>query len=280
MVEVDVCPTIGGSPISCKGLLGVVAVSELAKAFWASCAALLLLGAVVAYAQGRPASELHARAIQGMTAAPTPETTRPTSIEPSPRSGATSTPDPNPATGPGVDSPGVAITARVSTSSSLEVSESVRVDTPKTSITIAPPQVTGASSDVASLKPALTGVQLTAGGQVVPILETRIAAPLRIDLPAPADEFEVRYVLDGGVVRTLPSKAGRAIAGLAPVIAGADDAPVTYAFAGAEIIGVSCPDLGPTAFACAGGQPGRLSVAAQLQRSTSLVLLQLNLPRP
>lgn len=263
--------------IICVEPLGVVPVRDsLVKLFWSSCAGLLLICAVVAYVEGRPAAELHAAAVKAERSTDAAEPSSAPSA--GPQTGASATPSRS--TGPGVDSPGVAISARVSTPTSLDVSELVRLAIPVTFFTIAPPDVTGAAKDLGTLTPALTEVQVTADGQVVPILQTRITGPLQVDLPTPANELEVRYVLDAAVVRTLPSKAGRALAGLAPVVAGADDSRVTYRFAGGEIIGVSCPDLGATAFACAGGEPGSLTVASPLERSESLVLLQLNLARP
>lgn len=257
---------------------------------WAACAVLLLVAAGVFYAQGRSAASLHRESVEaGRSVQPVPTQaggpsgsvstagSPGSSGSPGPSAGAGSTP--RPTSGPGVDSPGTTISARLASPETIDVSESLLLAAPTTSVTISPPAVADAAKELASLAPSLTGVQVTAGGQVVPVLEDRITAPVRLDLPAPASDIEVRYLLEGGVARTVPSKAGRALAGLRPVIE-ATDSPVAYLFGGDEIIGVSCPELGPTAFACVAGQPGRLAVATPLRRSQSVVLLQLDLPRP
>lgn len=271
---IDVCP---------KSRLWGVWVEARARPLltvtWGTVAVLLFVAAGVAYAQGRPAASLHQDSVSASRAtSPAPQATAGTA---GPQTGATTgeSPTPRPSTGPGIDAPGTTISARVASPTSLDVSESVLLTTATTSVIITPPAVAEASADLASLKPSLTGVQVTAGGQVVPVLEDRITKALSLDLPAAATTIEVRYMLEGGVARTLPSKAGRALAGLRPVVT-LSDSPVAYVFGGEEIIGVSCPDLGSTSYACVAGQPGRLAVAKSLPRAQSVVLLQINLPRP
>lgn len=286
MVEPESVRRLAFVLVAVKGC-GVQAGSKpLLKVLWGACALLLLVAAGVVYAQGRSAAALHSESVEaarvevaqeGATGEAPPRSSGPST-------GATASTDatatPRSSTGPGVDAPGTTISARVATPTVIDVSESLILADEVTSVTIAPPSVGGAAKDLASVTPVLTGVQVTAEGQVIPVLEDRISAPMRIDLPVAARTIEVRYLLEGGIVRTVPSKAGRALAGLAPVMAAAASLPVSYVFGGDEIIGVSCPQLGPTAFACAGGQPGRLAVTSPVPRSQSVALLQLNLPRP
>lgn len=239
---------------------------------WWTCAALLVAGAGAVYTQGRSAAELHAEAVVDAAAAgrPTPGPTKTLTV-----SGSAAAPR----SGPGITSPGTAISARIPSADTIDVSESVRVTKAITSITLAPPKFDAAGDQFASLAPSLGGVQVTADGQMVPILRDKVDASVQIDLPSPATSVEVRYSLKSAIVRTLPSKAGRALASLTPVVETAASGPVAYVFGGAEIVGVSCPQLGPTAYACAGGVPGRLTVAKSLPHAKSLVLLQVNLPR-
>lgn len=263
------------SEIAVGGVWVEARTTPLLTVMWGTIAVLLFAAAGVAYAQGRPAASLHKDSVRASRATtPVPQGSTTTA---GPRTG--ESPAPRPSTGPGIDVPGTAISARVASPTSLDVSESVLLAKATTSVTITPPAVAEASADLASLTPSLTGVQVTAGGQVVPVLEDRITKPTTLDLPAAATSIEVRYLLQDGVARTLPSKAGRALAGLRPVVT-LPDSPVAYVFGGEEIIGVSCPDLGSTSYACVAGEPGRLAVAKSLPRAQSVVLLQINLPRP
>lgn len=240
---------------------------------------LLLVGAGLVYSQGRSAAELHAEAVDNANA---PADNREPAAQssssfPSFASPGVAAP---PTAGPGIDEPGTLISARLMGSDVLDVSESLRVTRSITRLTITPPDLTGAHSELDSLEPVLTDVQVSADGQVVPTLQDEVLAPLRIVLPKPAQSVEVRYLLEGAVVRSLPSRAGRALAGLAPVAVTTSEGPVAFVFGGPEIVGVSCPSLGPRGYACAGGEPGRLTVAKPLERSAALVLLQFDLPRP
>lgn len=243
---------------------------------WLACVVLLLAAAGLVYAQGRSAAELHAEAVREAAVGSDASTGPVISPSPSFTSGVGAS---APTTGPGIDALGTMISARVSGPDTILISESVRVAEPISVLVITLPDFKGVGGQLSSLTPALADVQISAGGQMVPILKDRVDKPLRLDLPAPATSIEVRYVLTSGIVRTLPSKAGRALAGLRPVVEAGETAPVAYVFGGEEIVGVSCPDLGPTKYACAEGKPGQLTVRAPPPRSQSLALLQINLPR-
>lgn len=227
----------------------------------------LLAGAGVFYLEARPAANMQSFEVRSPATSPTPGTPAPTG---SPGSGGA----------PGVDAPGTLLRAALADQEFLDVSETYRSPRPVTGLTLALPDVRIAGSQVAEASPSISGVQVRADGQIVPVATGTVTEPVRVVLTTPATTIEVRYVLEGAVVRTPLSKPCRAIAALGPALRVDSGAatPVAFVFADEDIVGLSCPALGATGYACAQGQPGALTVEEPLRRGEAVVLLQINLP--
>ncbi|WP_404389757.1 hypothetical protein [Humibacillus xanthopallidus] len=195
-------------------------------------------------------------------------------------SGGPATPTPR---GPGVDEPGATLSVTATATGDLEVSERARTTTEVTRVVLRPPRIVRAGSDFADARPVLTEVQLTADGQPVVLPSERVTGRIVVDLPTPAMAYELRYVLEGATVRSVPSTAGRALAALAPAsttsVTGADTL-VAVRTSGDSVRNLTCPLLSGDARACADGAPLAMSTRRPLPVSDALVVLQLDLPRP
>jgi hypothetical protein len=161
------------------------------------------------------------------------------------------------------------------------VSERVRLSTAVTTIEIAVPDLGRAGSGFAMLRPVASAVQLSVGDQPVVVPDTRLSATETVQLTGPTRTYELRYVLEGATVRSVPSTAGRALAALAPLSRPADTStPVVIIPSGDSVRNLTCPHLVGDALACSDGVVGRMAVRGELRLDDALVLLQLDLPRP
>jgi hypothetical protein len=119
------------------------------------------------------------------------------------------------------------------------------------------------------------------GGQPVALSFSVLTAPRAIVLGLPIDTYELRYVLVGTSVRTVPSTSGRALAALGPVSRSLPPpSPVVVVTRGNTVRNLSCPLLSGNEVACSNGVKGAMSVRAPLALRSALVVLQLDLPRP
>lgn len=195
-------------------------------------------------------------------------------------SGGTATAAPR---GPGVDEPGATLSVAATATGDLEVSERVRTTAEVTRVVLRPPRLGRAGSDFADARAVLSGVQLTVDGQPVVLPSQRVTGRVVVDLPTPATAYELRYVLEGATVRSVPSTAGRALAALAPASTTAVtglDAPVVVRTSGDAVRNLTCPLLSGDARACADGVASAMSTRRPLPVVHALVVLQLDLPRP
>ena len=185
--------------------------------------------------------------------------------------------------GPGIDEPGATLSVTATATGDLEVSERARTATEVTRVVLRPPRIVRAGPDFADARPVLTEVQLTADGQPVVLPSDRVTDRIVVDLPTPATAYELRYVLEGATVRSVPSTAGRALAALAPAsttsVTGTDTL-VAVRTSGDAVRNLTCPLLSGDARACADGAPSAMSTRRPLPVSDALVVLQLDLPRP
>ena len=195
-------------------------------------------------------------------------------------SGGAATPTPR---GPGIDEPGATLSVTATATGDLEVSERARTTTEVTRVVLRPPRIVRAGPGFADARPVLTEVQLTADGQPVVLPSDRVTDRIVVDLPTPATAYELRYVLEGATVRSVPSTAGRALAALAPAsttsVTGTDTL-VAVRTSGDAVRNLTCPLLSGDARACADGAPSAMSTRRPLPVSDALVVLQLDLPRP
>ena len=240
-----------------------ISVWTLARAVGWLTACCLLVAAGAYYRAGRPAGDLHAAAVRAAAQRDAADRTSPsTGTRPGPV---------RPSTGPGVDAPGTLVAARYVDGDLIDVSETIRARTTISSLWIEPPRARG-------VQPRLVGGQLSADGRVVLVPVSVVAGRVRIDLPTPARVVVFRYQLAGSILRSKPSKPGRAAIRFAPAVDPGDRTPVVFAFGGPEIINVSCPELPLDRLACARGTAGGLTLDAPVARDDALVLLQLDLP--
>lgn len=189
-----------------------------------------------------------------------------------------------PATGPGITEPGVHLVLRPLADGSFDVAEYIRLAEPTDTLALAPPAVAEAGGDFAELQPQATAVQISAGDQPVTVPGRGVVqAPVSVPVRG-VTHVEMRYVLQGVVVRSVPSTAGRAIGAVGPLTSGLDPTlPVLVTTSGATVLGLSCPLLELTQRAC--GQPdlpGRaptMALAEPLPYDDALFTVQFDIPR-
>jgi hypothetical protein len=92
--------------------------------------------------------------------------------------------------------------------------------------------------------------------------------------------IELRYILAGATVRSIPSVTGRALGLLSPLAATSDRTlPVRIEVVGPSVRNLICPRLAPNRQQCA-GTGANLGVAPRLPAATAVVVVQYNLPKP
>lgn len=221
---------------------------------------------------------------------PTPAVTpgvHPPGSSPSPRgptvaaTPAASTVVPSLPEGPGTTEPGILYSASPSTDGSFEVSEVLLLAEATSSLDLRPPPLEGAGARFDGVTPVVSQLQITAGDQPVLVPGAMVNGPVRLDLPAPTTRFELRYQLSGVTIRSVPSRAGRALAALASVVKAPDSTlPIAFHVSGHAVLNLACPQLPLKDRACAAGKAPKLRVGRALPLSNAVVVVQFDLPRP
>jgi hypothetical protein len=260
-------------------------VAGLRRALGLSLIAGLLISAVAFY---RAAPQLP-RAIPAEPTSPA----SPTTAEPTSRT-ATASPSPSPSTkrvpstsaegklprGPGVTEPGILLMASPLRDGSFDIAEMVILPAAVASVRLGPPDVTHAGGRFTTLKPAASQVQMSADDQPVMVPKGRIDRRLTIAFVEPARRMELRYKLEEVTVRSMPSRAGRALAAIGPLAAGSPRLPVVMMVTGSTVLNIECPMRRQiNEQACATGRVPRLRAKGELPRSSALIIVQFNLPR-
>ncbi|WP_076263884.1 hypothetical protein [Intrasporangium flavum] len=181
--------------------------------------------------------------------------------------------------GPGITEPGVHLAVSPLGDGSLDVSERVVLPSVLTRLPLRPPDVSAAGLSFRDARPVATDVQLTVDGQPVPVDGGEVTRRVVVLVGRPASVLELRYVLTGSTRRSVPSTTGRALAAVAPLVP-VGTAPVVVTTTGKAVRNLSCPRLSGDARSCSDGVPGAMSVRTPLRGDRSLVVLQLDLPRP
>jgi hypothetical protein len=164
---------------------------------------------------------------------------------------------------------------------SFDIAEIVLLSAATSSVTLAPPQLRLAGDRFAKSKPLASQVQVSAGDQPVNVPGGRISRRLNIELVEPVKHIELRYTLSGATVRSVPSRAGRAVTAISPVIAGvSNNLQVALIISGSTVLNIACPALRMRDRACSIGQPPRLRVKPKLTRNEAVIVVQYDLPRP
>ena len=183
--------------------------------------------------------------------------------------------------GPGTTEPGVLLMASPLSDGSFEIAEIVLLTAPTSSIRLGPPKLTLAGSPFAKAQPIASQVQVSAGNQPVMVPGGRVKQRTDLALNAPAKQIELRYNLSGVTVRSIPSRAGRALAAISPLVASVPNGlPVALMVSGSTVLNIECPVLRLRARACSIGRPPRLRVKPKLPWSSAVIVVQFDLPRP
>ena len=199
---------------------------------------------------------------------PAPSTPTPT---PTPRAAA--------ATGSGVSSPGIRLVAMPNTDGTFEVSESVFFRGPRSTVNLAAPSARWGGPTFARKAPRADMVQLSAQGQ--PVLAGAVSVYAKpVKLRTATNKIELRYVLAGATVRSIPSVAGRALGLLAPLAATTDRTlPVRIEIVGPSVRNLICPRRAPNVQQCA-GTGANLGIAPLMSAAIAIVIVQYDLPKP
>ena len=247
----------------------------------------LLVSAVVFY-RVAPTFPRSATATTGGSPQPTtPAQTALTSAPPSPTSSAprpTQTTNPtemNLPTGPGTTQPGILLMASPLRDGSFDVAELVLLATPTSSIWVGPPQLTLAGRRFTKAKPVASQVQMSADNQPVMVPGARVSQRTQPALVVPVKRIELRYNLSGITIRSIPSRAGRALTAISPLVDGVSKGlPVAFMVSGSTVLNIECPVLPLRERACSAGRAPQLRVMRNLPRSSALIVVQFDLPRP
>lgn len=183
------------------------------------------------------------------------------------------------ARGPGRTTAGIQLIGQPRSDGSWDVIEYVRPGTPASTLKLSPLSIARLGGQFSGRTSGASSLQSTADDQVATIQGQ--GSDRQVIAPVPAQQFVLRYVLTGATVRSVPSKAGRALTALGPLADPGDDSvPVQIITAGSTVRAVQCPLLGGDQQLCQSGTAPNLRVAAALPRRTALALVQFDLPDP
>jgi len=174
--------------------------------------------------------------------------------------------------------PGLRLVATVLAGGVFEVTETVRLPAPVSTLTLAPPDLRAAGGDLRSAHPMATDVVVRVDDQSVPLPRGTVQRATTIAFHRPTDRFEIRYRLHGSVRVNRPSTAGRAVGAVAPLASRLPgDLPVAVAFRGEAVRNVSCVGLPLDQRTCFAGRRPNVRVDQNLPYRAALVLVQLDL---
>jgi hypothetical protein len=163
---------------------------------------------------------------------------------------------------------------------SFDIAEMVVLPSAVASIQLRPPDVSDGGKPFRTLDPIASQVQLSADDQPVIVPKGRIDRSMTMAFVEPARRLELRYKLEEVTVRSMPSRAGRALAAIGPLAVGSPRLPVVMMVTGSTVLNIECPmRRGIREQACATGRVPRLRAKGTLPRSSALIVVQFNLPR-
>lgn len=182
------------------------------------------------------------------------------------------------AEGAGSTTPGILMVVTPRPDATLDVTETVLLDSATSSLEIRPPDFSGDGAIFSDEVPYASKVRITAGDQSVPVPEGLVNRAQTLSLDEPTRRYEMRYELNRAVVRSEPSSAGRALGAIRPLTSGvSDDLRVAVVVVGDAVLNISCPGLVLSEQACATGSPPLLRVGTELPWRTAVVVVQIDL---
>ncbi len=157
-----------------------------------------------------------------------------------------------PATGPGITTPGTAMTVRVLANGDLSVVEQAVLG-PRglRAIQLALPSLTAIGGPVGQLHPQVSGLRAAVNDQGATI--SQAGAGWNVASAQRARTVRLSYRLSGTTIRSTPSESGRAISVLVPLLAQtlrAQGLPLTVRSYATKVNAVSCPGAPPAQILC------------------------------
>jgi hypothetical protein len=205
---------------------------------------------------------------------PTPTPTPSPTPSPSPTR---PTPSSRPGAQPGVTDPGILLTATVAGDGSFEVTELVRLPEPMATLSVAPANLREIGRGFDRVRPVVSRASVSADGHHVST-PGRVGGHLKLVAASAATRWKLHYRVSGVMIRSVPSRAGRALAALRPFVVGLPaDLPVAVMVTGRPAINLVCPNLPFADQVCYVGAPSHLRVVHPLAFGDAVVLVQLNL---
>lgn len=163
---------------------------------------------------------------------------------------------------------------------SFDVAELVILPSQVRSVRLAPPKLAPGGKRFAGLKPVASQVQMSADDQPVIVPKGQVDSRLDIALVEPAKQMELRYQLHEVTARSIPSRAGRALAVISPLAAGDPSLRVVMMVSGSTVLNIQCPmRRGINEQACAAGRVPHLRAKGELPLSRAVIIVQFDLPR-
>ncbi len=220
----------------------------------------------------------------GASAPPGPASSvSPSGTGPTPVTSSTPVPTPTapvPDSSPGGQQAGITLVATVRKGEVFEVTETVRLAAPVTQLTLAPPDLRLAGRALRTARPVATDLVVRAGNRPAALPRRTVQSATTVTLPQPTDELVVRYRLHGTIRINKPSRAGRALGAVGPLVSGlAPDLPVAASFPGEAVRNLRCAGLPVAEQACFAGRRPHVRVNQDLPLHAALVLVQLDLMR-
>ena len=184
--------------------------------------------------------------------------------------------------GPGTTQPGILLVASPLPDGSFDIAEIVLLSTPTPSLRLGPPRLANAGSRFSRAKPVASQVQVSADDQPVVVPGGRVTQRVDLALTTPARHIELRYRLSGITVRSLPSRAGRALTAISPLVEGVpQNFDVAMLVRGSTVHNIACPMIRSLRKqACSAGLPPNLRVERNLPWSGAVIVVQFDLPMP
>jgi hypothetical protein len=163
---------------------------------------------------------------------------------------------------------------------SFDVAELVILPSPVRSVRLAPPKLALGGKRFAGLKPVASEVQMSADDQPVVVPKGQVESRLDIALVEPAQQMELRYQLHEVTARSIPSRAGRALAVISPLAAAEPSLHVVMMVSGGTVLNIQCPMRGGIGEqTCAAGRVPHLRAKGELPLSRAVIIVQFDLPR-
>lgn len=215
-----------------------------------------------------------------VTAACSSDVARPTAPSPGPLTSSSGTAPvvaPPTAEDPGLTEPGIRLFAVPRGDGSIDITEEVYLRNAISRVRLRLPESgERLQGMMTKTTPKVTGLQVIADGEPVPLGQDEVHGPRDLPLFSAATKLTLTYRLSGSTVRSARSRTGRASAAIRPMTAADGTLPTDLRVSGGVLLNAVCPLLPETR--CAIGDAPRLGIQQGIPAQRALVVLQLDLP--